>query len=133
MSSREDRPASGNDARVVEEALGEALRDRVEQVPPDVAVRLARIRRDAVAELDARAAQRPGRRWPVLAGGVAGLAAAVALTTSLLLPRAGPVGQPGELLLADADELEAMAEMEVLEDLEFLAWLDQEQLGADQG
>lgn len=126
MSSERDRPAAGSG----EAELVRALRERGDQVPADVAERLVRMRRSAVAELERREAL-PGRRplWPWL-GGLA--AAALALSVALLL--SGPAApEPDALLLADADELAAIAELDVLEDLEFLAWLEQEQLDAGQG
>ncbi|MEQ8857987.1 MAG: hypothetical protein RIC56_05020 [Pseudomonadales bacterium] len=130
MNGHDDSGAGG---RPDEEALVRAVRERAEQVEPAVAERLGQMRRAAVAELDARSARRAGwRRTPVLWGGGLAAAAAVALTLALLLPvTTEPDSDP--LLVADADELEAIADLEVLEELEFLAWLEQEQLDAGQG
>ena len=109
----------------------EQLRARRDEVPADVAQRLERMRRVAVAEL--APARSPGIRWrgPAWAGGLAGTAAALLLTVTLL--RSGPEDGFERLLLADARELAAVAELEVLEDLEFLIWLDQELADADPG
>lgn len=129
MSREREQPGTaGRD----DEALAGELRRRAEQVPPEVAERLAHMRRAAVTELD-RSESR-FRSWGThrfWVTGLAGAAAALALTLALLLPRAEEPG-PEALLLADADELAAMSNLELLEELEFLAWLEQEQLDAGQ-
>lgn len=113
------------------EALGRTARERFEQVEPEVAHRLAQMRRAAVAELDRREARIGARRLPGWwIGGAA--AAAVALTVALLLLRGGDP-EPDPDLLADAEAIEAIADLDVLEELEFLAWLEEEQLDAGQG
>lgn len=125
---RQDDRETDRSARV----LADALRQHVEQVPPDIAQRLAQVRRAAVAELAEREGSRR-RGWPLrLAGGFAGAAAAVALTVALLTERREP-SDAEPLLLAHADELAAIAELEMLEELEFLAWLEQHQDEIDAG
>jgi len=115
------------------EALGRTARERFEQVEPEVAQRLAQMRRAAVAELDRREGRIGARRSPGWwIGGAAAAAAAVALTVALLLPRGGDP-EPDAALLADAEAREAIADLDVLEELEFLAWLEEEQLDAGQG
>ncbi len=135
MSGEHDdrEPGAAPDDPAPGDPLEQAVRERAEQVPPEVAQRLGQMRRAAVAELDRREARSVRRRSPGRwVGGLAAAAAAVALTVALLLPQPGDPG-PDALLLADAEELEAIAELEVLEELEFLAWLEQEQLDAGQG
>lgn len=104
-----------------DKALAAALRQHAEQVPPEVADRLRAMRRAAVAELDVRST-RAGSGW-LLPAGVA--AAGLALTLALLTGDPESPA-PGAVLLADTDELAAVAELEVLEELEFLAWLEEE-------
>ncbi|MCB1685489.1 MAG: hypothetical protein R3E82_16015 [Pseudomonadales bacterium] len=132
MNRQQDE--GGTTAHPEDDALLRAARERAETVEPGVAERLGQMRRAAVAELDARGARRAG--WPRTAvfwsGGVAATVAAVALTFALLLPGATEP-EASLLFVADADEFEAIADLEVLEELEFLAWLELEQLDAGQG
>jgi len=115
----------------LEPEVAALLRAQAEQVDPEVAGRLGAMRRAAVAEMDHR--RTPARRRvPALLAGLGAAAAALAVTVALLLPPAAGPG-PEALLLADADELAAVAELEVLEELEFLAWLEEEQLDAGRG
>jgi hypothetical protein len=117
-----------------DEPLDEAhitrLRQQTDQVPPEVADRLAAMRRRAVAEWTPEGP--PRRLWP--GGATWAAAAATVLIAVALLARLnlGGVDQarPAPLLLADADELQAVAELDVLEELEFLAWLDEGPLDA---
>lgn len=122
----------GNDKHtdVRHEALGRTARERFEQVEPEVAQRLAQMRRAAVAELDRREARIGAHRSP--GWWIGSAAAAVTLTVALLLPRGGDP-EPDAALMADAETLEVIAELDVLQELEFLAWLEEEQLDAGQG
>jgi len=128
MSGEDDDDKQTN---VRHETLGRTVRARFEQVEPEVAQRLAQMRHAAVAELERRQARTGRHRSPGWwIGGAA--AAAVALTVVLLLPRGGGP-EPDAALLADAETLEAISELDVLEELEFLAWLEEEQLDAGKG
>ncbi|NGX16296.1 hypothetical protein [Wenzhouxiangella sp. XN24] len=115
-----------NEDRQDQDKLAAAARRHTEEVSPEVAERLRAMRRVAVSELgEGPANAAPGWLWPA---GVA--AAGVALTLALLLGE--PDGSaPDPLLLADADELAVVADLDVLEELEFLAWLEEE--GPDDG
>ena len=115
-----------NEDRQDQDKLAAAARRHAEEVSPEVAARLRAMRRVAVNELDARPGTAvPGWLWPA---GVA--AAGVALTLALLLGEPDR-SAPDALLLADTDELAVVAELDVLEELEFLAWLEEE--GPDDG
>lgn len=111
----------------LQEALGSRVRSEFEQVAPEAAERLRVMRRVAVNQLER---QQPSRReigW--LAGGLAGSAASVALVVALVLPGQRPPGpavpeQPFPEL--SGDELAVVQSMEVLEELEFLAWMEEE-------
>ncbi|MEM9172859.1 MAG: hypothetical protein AAGA84_09160, partial [Pseudomonadota bacterium] len=83
-----------------------------------IPARVRAARQDAVRVADQRSQR---RRWlPVLvpAGGLAATAAAVLI--SLQSPGVAP------LPLLDDQEMAALAELELLEELEMLAWLDDE-------
>lgn len=82
-------------------------------LPDDVAARLRHARRAAVESLDARP-RWGGARLLAPAGGLAAGA-----LVALVFLRGGPVVLPE----ADERELAAMAEMELLDDMEFVAWL----------
>ncbi len=115
-----------NEDRQDQDKLAAAARRHAEEVSPKVAERLRAMRRVAASELEERPVKSvPGWLWPA---GVA--AAGVALTLALLLGE--PDGYaPAPLLLADTDALAVVAELDVLEELEFLAWLEEE--GPDDG
>lgn len=131
-----DKPGikSANSGRDVElrvelsDELRDALREGADTVPAEVAHRLARMRRAAVQELDTRHSVRRG--WTIV-GAFAGSAAALVLAVVLMfqLDREPVNGS----LLADPDEMATVDNLEILEDLEFLAWLESEALDASQG
>ncbi len=99
------------------ERAGEALRDAEHDVPPAIAERLAAARREAVAVADASADRNAGLGWwPKLAGASA---VAVAALAWVLLPDPTPERLPAW----DDTEMAAAAEAELLEDLEFVAWM----------
>lgn len=107
-------------------AIGERLRSELNSVPDDTAARLRAIRQAAVAQLPdnqtaAGSNAVPSKSWWV-AGGLAGSAAGIALTVSLLLPQPKSVPEPMPEIAFD--EMETLQSMEVLEDLEFLAWME---------
>lgn len=115
------------------DALSQDLRAQNSRVPEDVASRLRVMRQDAVAVVD-----RPRRTtsfW--IPAGFATSAAAV-LVTIALIPEPGPGVngiediEPLPINLA-ADELAVINDMEVLEDLEFLAWMEEEASSAASG
>ena len=114
--TRDDGKLSEDEARLAR-AVTERLRDDVD---PDVAARLRAARQEAVYIAD----RKTGRPLPWLApaGGV--VAAAVVATVMLREPALAPMPA-----LDDA-EMAAAAELELLEELEMLAWLDEEMLDA---
>ena len=127
-----DRPGnkeahSGPHAEIPSE-LRDRLKEHADTVPPEVAQRLAAMRRAAVEELDGRLSA--GRSWTAI-GAIVGSAAALVLTVVLVFQFDGdPVN--GSLLM-DSEEMAAVEDLELLEDLEFLAWLEAEALDASQG
>lgn len=91
-------------------------------VPPEVAARLRAARQEAVYLADTKSTR---RTWPLLvpAAGVAAAVFAVVIT----MDRQALAPLPA---LGDELELAAVTEMELLEELEMLAWLDDEVLDA---
>lgn len=98
-------------------------------VPADVAERLAAMRRQAVAELDT-----PVSGWSSLVGWPAW--APVAVTATVLVMMIGawvylnPTADPMILPLVADSEVAIVEDLELLEELEFLAWLEEESEGA---
>lgn len=104
-----------------DERLASAVTERLRtDVDPDVAARLRAARQEAVYITD-RKTRRPVR-WLAPAGGV--VAAAVVATVMLREPALAPMPA------LDEAEMAAAAEIELLEELEMLAWLDEEMLDA---
>lgn len=100
-----------------EQDLVTRVRREAEQVPPEVSARLRAIRSDAIA-----ATQAPAdgwRRWPL-----AGVAAAAMLMLAVAINYRGPEELPA-LPVVDPQELALVENMELLESLEFLAWLEE--------
>ncbi|MCZ6617557.1 MAG: hypothetical protein O7E57_05450 [Gammaproteobacteria bacterium] len=110
----------GSDADF-EKRAQKVLRAGANDLPPEVNERLVAMRRGAVQELEARSSQRWQTRWfwaPV------GVTAAVALALGLFL-FSGDTPIP---MFDDLDEVQfaATRDMEMLEELEFLAWMEEE-------
>ncbi len=111
-----------------EARLKEALRAEREKLPEDVRERLAASRRQAVALLD----EAESRRWSLadlfgprgLVVAAAASVAAVALWVGLSAP------EDPALPLLSAPEVAVVQDLELLEELEFLAWLEEESQGA---
>jgi hypothetical protein len=103
-------------------ALGKKLRADETEVPAEVAQRLQAARRAAVAEMEPRATQRHwfAPFWMVPAGG---LVAAMAVV--LLWPQ-GPASLPD----IDEDEFAAAIEMDMLDEIELVAWMLEEESNA---
>lgn len=115
------------------DSLGELARDlhtRNSRVPDNVAERLRTMRQDAVALVDKP--RRTTSFW--LPAGIVTSAAAV-LVTIALVPQPGPEIEGIEPLPSNlaADELAVINELDVLEDLEFLAWMEEEASSAVSG
>lgn len=110
--------------------LARDLRARNSRVPDDVADRLRVMRQDAVAVIDKP--RQSASFW--MPAGVATSAAAV-LVTIALVRAPGPAVEGFEPLPVNlaADELAVINEMDVLEDLEFLAWMEEEASSAASG
>jgi hypothetical protein len=124
-----DRQLPRSDDAAAQPALGARVRAELEQTSPEQAARLRALRSAAVKELDARHQRLHARQWWV-AGGLAGSAASVALLVGLLIP-ARPLEQPFPDL--DAEELAVVQSLDVLEELEFLAWMEEEANRAEAG
>lgn len=118
-----------------DEAFEAALRARLEAASRDIDAaerqRLDSARRAAVARASTAGSATAGnaisigwtRRWlPVAAVG------AMAVLAVLALPRQAVV-QDDSLVLLESGDLAAIAELELLEDLELLAWLDEQDSG----
>jgi len=103
--------------------LMEHWRRRRQQVDPAVAERLAAARRQAVALLDG---PQPSALPRLLPWGAAVTSAAALLLAIVFWPGARD-GSLAPLPLVDADELAAAQDLELLEELEFIAWLDEQQ------
>ena len=112
----------------VERRLQSLARGAAQTVPPDVAERLAGMRRQAVSELGeerfewSRWFGWPGRTLAVVA------AAFVVMITVWTVLRPGP--DVMVLPLVTEPEVAIVQDMELLEELEFLAWLEEESQGA---
>ena len=112
----------------VEQRLQALARDAAQTVPAEAAERLASMRRQAVAELDERAFD--WSRWPGWRGrAVAVVAAAVVvMVTAWIYLR--PATDAMVLPLVTEPEVAIVQDLELLEELEFLAWLEEESQGA---
>lgn len=106
-----------------EEDIVLRVREEAAQVPPLVSERLREIRREAVAsDVPDRSSW---RYWPV-----AGIGVAAMLVLTVMINLRAPEDLP-ELPVIDAQELAVFENLELLESLEFLAWL--EEAGANAG
>lgn len=96
---------------------GELLRAAEHEIEPEVTQRLLAARREAVALADERRSS--PLRWPLglASGGAMAAVAILGLTVMLRTP------QFDELPRLDDVELAAAQEVELLEDLEFVAWM----------
>ena len=115
-NKHDDGTLSDDEAR-----LARAVTERLhEDVDPDVATRLRAARQEAVYIADRKTRQ--SVPWLAPAGGV--VAAAVVATVMLREPELAPMPA------LDEAEMAAAAEIELLEELEMLAWLDEDMLDA---
>ena len=105
---------SDDDNKKFAENLGRRLRASEVDVSPDVAARLQAARRAAVEQADQGSA--PASPWSRVAGVGGVLAAALVLAVLIRTPA-------DTLPRMEAEELAAAQEAELLEDLEFVAWL----------
>lgn len=115
------------------DSLGELARDlhaRNDRVPDQVADRLRVMRQNAVAVIDKP--RRNASFW--IPAGLATSAAAVLVTIALVrTPGPGIESIAPRVVNLAADELAVINEMDVLEDLEFLAWMEEEASSAASG
>ena len=120
---------NGKERPTEEERLLEAVRSALAPPDPDVQQRLARIRREAVQI--AEESSSPWRRIAWFPGGrsLAALTAAAGFALAVWLGvRVG--SEPPPLPVLDEPEVAVVQELELLEELEFLAWLEEEPVGA---
>ena len=101
------------------EQLGETLRQQELDVPAEVAERLQAARRQAVTHAE-KNAQRKARLWPRVAGAGAAVSAGLVFAVAVLLFLQSPVDS---LPRMDDVELAAAQDAELLDELEFLAWM----------
>ena len=111
-----------------ESRVQQALESGAGDVAPEVAERLAAMRGSAVAELDERAARRRGFAWGPASAFSAALAT-VALATGLFL-FSGNGSDAVMPEISDEPEFAAVRDLELLTELEFLAWLEEEESDA---
>ena len=113
-----------------EARLKAALRDERDNLPEEVRSRLAASRREAVDLVEAQVNASGGWSFAALlaprglAMAAAGSVAAIALWISLSSP------DDTALPLISAPEVAVVQDLELLEELEFLAWLEEESQGA---
>jgi hypothetical protein len=118
------------DDRMTDEAFVERVRERlhrtvdVQSLPPDVIARLAASRRAAVAAVPERPVYVPPTWLPV------GAMAATLVAAVLLRPAMD--GDGVTPLLDDDIQLAAAENLDLLENLEFAAWMDESD-GSDEG
>lgn len=116
------------DDRRLEERAARLYRQQLDALEPDVRRRLADARRQALAS--AGRGSRPRLPLPVLVP--AGVAAAVVAGLVIVLSRQpGPEGDYAPLVAADppAEDMEILLgneDLELLDDLDFYLWLDDE-------
>lgn len=124
MSVERDPPDDEFEAR-----LERTLRDRGQQVPQDVAERLALMRREALREIPEKTKFLSWlSNWQlVLPVGAAGAALIVVLFVPGLFSGEEEILQ---IPLTLGNETVVFQEIEILEELEFLAWLEEEDEGA---
>lgn len=104
-----------------EERIHQTLDDSVADLPADVRSRLTQARHLALAQAERKEA-RATLPWLVPAGGVAAAVLAVALWHSYTAPPTLPKNVAAldmELLLGDGN-------LELMEDLDFMLWLDKQ-------
>lgn len=113
--------------RELEDARLEALaRQALGEVPGEVGERLAAMRREAVQILENERSNSWIRQWLPLTASMAGAAFAVVVGVWLVM-------QPDEdlaLPLVSDPEAAIVEDMDLLEELEFIAWLEEESQGA---
>ena len=98
--------------------LGSELRRAENDLPPEIVDRLRAARREAVTLADEHA-QQPWRSWLTWQRwGAAAAMAGVVLAVALVLQRPDVT-----LPVAEEEELAAAQDTELLEDLEFVAWM----------
>ncbi len=118
--------------REYRERLQALLQQQADEVPVEVGERLAQIRRRAVAEMARPAVSRwlpgwPDRGWMWGSAGFVAATAVVVLAISLLVTNSADLI---EIPLSGEPDVALVQDMELLEDLEFLAWLEEEEHGA---
>jgi len=105
--------------------IQDQLHQRETELPASVSKRLAEARRAAVAEAEVREHKKSGLlrpAWMISAGGFA----MAALTLALYIP-AGT----GSLPVLEESEMLAATEMEMLNDIELLAWIIEQDTNAE--
>ncbi|MGD8415491.1 MAG: hypothetical protein PVH91_00395 [Pseudomonadales bacterium] len=112
-----------------EERVLALVRSATARLDPDVGGRLSAMRREVVRQVDAQGSRGiiPSR-W-MTPSAVAGAAAALCLVlVALLSVDEPPDGQDeyATLAVVSAQEATVLEEMDLLEDLEFLAWLEED-------
>jgi len=106
-------------------AVKDQLHQRETDLPNEVSARLRAARQAAVAEVDASAQKRVGWLQPGWMLPASGVAVAI-LALVLFLPSAN-----GKLPVLEESEMLAATEMEMLNDIELLAWIIEEDGNAE--
>ncbi len=118
----EDQPDS--DAQIRQEAVVQAMQARADNLDDVTASRLASIRRSAMA-LHPENQPRRSIWWPAM--GAASAAVLVVAVTLTFMPERTPNENQWP---TDVETLVLIQDLEVIEELEFLAWLDEADTGA---
>ena len=110
----------------LENHLQQSLEDDARKIPAEIASRLAAIRHEAVREIPEQRTSWFAHWQLVTAGGVAAVVIVAVLMTIVL-------GGDEDLMripITPDAEIAAAQELEILEELEFLAWLEEEDSSA---
>ena len=99
-------------------ALEQQLRVEAEQLPEDARIRLRSMRAQAIAG-------QPKRRWQDFALPAVGFATTAAVIALAIMLNFSGNGSIPSLPVVDGAELAVVQDLELLEQLEFLAWLEE--------
>ncbi len=117
------------DNKLTDDHLIDLARESFADVEPEVAARLAAMRREAVQIADASPGASLWLERLLAPAGLAAAGAALALVLAVWLALR-PTDDAAVLPLLSEPEIAMVQDLDLLEDLEFLAWLEEEPDGA---